>query len=185
MPDGAIGQPLLRNEDNRLLTGKGRFSDDMNLAGQAYAVMVRSPHAHARIKSIDSDAAKAHPGVLDVLTGADWLADGLAPIPHSPIPSGGDGLGMTREDWQKVYIGRNYPLAPERPRFAGEAVAMVIAETETIAHDAAELVEIDYEPLPAITATAAAAAADAPKVWDDMETNVCLDSTFGDCENTD
>jgi carbon-monoxide dehydrogenase large subunit len=185
MPDGAIGQPLLRNEDNRLLTGKGRFSDDMNLAGQAYAVMVRSPHAHARIKSIDSDAAKAHPGVLDVLTGADWLADGLAPIPHSPIPSGGGGLGMTREDWQKVYIGRNYPLAPERPRFAGEAVAMVIAETETIAHDAAELVEIDYEPLPAITATAAAAAADAPKVWDDMETNVCLDSTFGDCENTD
>lgn len=185
MPDGTIGQPLLRNEDNRLLTGKGHFSDDTNLPGQAYAAMVRSPHACAQIKSINSDAARAHPGVLEVLTGADWLADGLAPIPHSPIPSGADGLGMTLEDWQKVYVGLNYPLAPERPRFAGEAVVMVIAETDAIARDAAELVEIDYVPLPAITATVAATEPGAPKVWDNMETNVCLDTTFGDCENTD
>ncbi len=185
MPDGVIGQPLLRNEDNRLLTGTGRFSDDMNLPGQAYAAMVRSPHAHARIISIDSTAAKAHPGVIDVLTGADWLADGLAPIPHSPIPSGSDGLGMTLEKWQKVYVGRNYPMAAERPRFAGEAVAMVIAKTDAIAQDAAELVAIEYEPLPAVTATVAATAPDAPRVWDESDGNVCLDTTFGDCENTD
>ena len=185
VPTGAIGQPLLRNEDNRLLTGKGRFSDDNNLQGQAYAAIVRSPHAHARIKAIDSLAARAMPGVLDVLTGADWLADGLGPIPHSPIPSGHDGLGMTLEKWQKVFIGRNYPLAPERPRFAGEAVAMVIAETTAIAQDAVEHVAVEYEPLPAVTGTAAAADPGAPKVWDETDGNVCLDTTFGDCANTD
>ncbi len=185
MPDGVIGQPLLRNEDDRLLNGRGRYSDDINLPGQAYAAMVRSPHAYAEIRSIDASAARAHPGVIDVLTGQDWLDDGLQPIPHSPIPSGHDGLGMSLEKWQKVYLGLNYPLAPERPRFAGEAVAMVIAESHAIAQDAAELVAVDYEPLPAVTATVAATLPDAPKVWDETDGNVCLDTRFGDCENTD
>jgi carbon-monoxide dehydrogenase large subunit len=185
MPDGVIGQPLLRNEDDRLLNGRGQYSDDINLPGQAYAVMVRSPHAYANIRSIDATAARAHPGVTDVLTGKDWLDDGLQPIPHSPIPSGHDGLGMTLEKWQKVYLGLNYPLAAERPRFAGEAVAMVIAESHMIAQDAADLVEVDYEPLPAVTGTIAATLPEAPKVWDETEGNVCLDTQFGDCENTD
>ncbi len=185
MSNKAIGQPILRNEDLRLLTGKGTYSDDVNLDGQAYAVMVRSPHAHARIVKIDADAARAAPGVLAVLTGADWLADGLKPIPHSPVPSGHDGLGMNREKWLKVFLGRNYPLAAERARFAGDGVAMVVAKTHAQARDAADLVAVDYEPLPAVTATEAAAADGAPLVWDESSGNVCLDTTFGDCEATD
>ena len=183
--DKQIGQPLLRNEDMRLLTGRGEFSDDVNLDNQAYASFVRSPHAHARIVKIDSATALAIPGVLAVLTGADWIADGHAPIPHSPIPSGGDGLGMTEEKWSKVYVGRNYPLAPERPRFAGEAIAMVIAETAALAREATEQVIVEYEPLPAVALTEEAMADGAPRVWDEIDSNVCLDTTFGDCEATD
>src|SRR5580658_10148786 len=84
---GAIGQPLRRKEDQRLLTGKGRFSDDFILPGQAYAAIVRSPHPHARIAVIDTRRAQAMPGLLSVFTGGDCAADGLAPIPHSPVPS--------------------------------------------------------------------------------------------------
>lgn len=180
-----IGAPLLRNEDNRLLTGRGAFSDDTNLDGQVYAAMVRSPHAHASIVKIDDTAARELPGILTVLTGADWLDDGLAPIPHSPIPSGGDGLGMNEEKWAQVFVGKNYPLAPDRPRFAGEAVAMVVAETAALAREAAELVEVDYEILPAVALTADAVADGAPRVWDEIESNVCLDTTFGDCAAAD
>jgi carbon-monoxide dehydrogenase large subunit len=185
MKNPVIGQPILRNEDLRLLTGQGQYSDDINLDGQAYAVMVRSPHAHARIRTIDSAAALALPGVLAVLTGKDWQEDGHEPIPHSPIPSGGDGLGMNEEKWAQVYVGRNYPLAPERPRFTGEAVAMVIAETDAIAREATELVAVDYEELPAVALTTDAVKPDAPKVWDEIDTNVCLDTTFGDCAATE
>ena len=133
--DKQIGQPLLRNEDRRLLTGRGEFSDDINMDGQAYATFVRSPHAHARLVKIDSAGALALPGVLAVLTGADWVADGHAPIPHSPIPSGTDGLGMNEGKWSKIFVGRNYPMAPERPRFVGEAVAMVVAESAALASE--------------------------------------------------
>ena len=83
----AIGEPVVRKEDAELITGQGRFSDDVNLPGQAYAVMVRSPHAHARIVRVDINAAKAMPGVLLVLTGEDCKADAIKPIPHSPVPS--------------------------------------------------------------------------------------------------
>ena len=183
--DKQIGQPILRNEDRRLLTGRGEYSDDINMEGQAYAVFVRSPHAHARIVNIHGAAAQALPGVLAVLTGADWVADGHAPIPHSPIPSGTDGLGMNEEKWSKVFVGRNYPMAPERPRFVGEAVAMVVAETAALAREAGELVTVDYEPLPAVALTEEAVADGAPKVWDEIPGNVCLDTTFGDCAATD
>jgi carbon-monoxide dehydrogenase large subunit len=185
MMDKQIGQPFLRNEDRRLLTGRGEFSDDINMDDQAYAAFVRSPHAHARIEKIDTAAALSLPGVLAVLTGADWIADGHAPIPHSPIPSGGDGLGMTEEKWSKVFVGRNYPLAPERPRFAGEAVAMVVAESAALAREAAELVSVEYAPLPAVALTEEAIADDAPRVWDEIDSNVCLDTSFGDCAATD
>ena len=185
MDTKAIGKPFLRKEDHRRLTGNGEYSDDTSLINQAYAVFLRSPHAFAKIKSIDASAALAINGVLTVLTGQDWLDDGLGPIPHSPVPSGGDGLGMNGEKWSQVYLGINYPLAPEKPRFAGEAVAMLVAKTAELATDAAELVKIDYEPLPSVTATEAAAADGAPRVWDGIPGNVCLDSTFGDVECTE
>ena len=185
MTTKTIGKALLRNEDYRRLTGNGEYSDDTNLPNQAYAFILRSPHAFARIISIDASAALERTGVLSVLTGEDWLDDGLAPIPHSPVPSGGDGLGMNEEEWSQVYLGINYPLAPKKPRFVGEAVAMLIAETAEIAADAAELVRIKYEPLPSVTGTEAAAADDAPRVWDESSGNVCLDTTFGDSEATD
>src|SRR4029078_2734989 len=83
----SIGRPLRRKEDLRLLTGSGRYSDDVSLPGQAYAYVLRSPHAHARIRGVDTTAARAMPGVLAVLTGADVVADGLKEVPHTPIPS--------------------------------------------------------------------------------------------------
>ena len=185
MSTKTIGKALLRNEDYRRLTGNGEYSDDTNLPNQAYAFFLRSPHAFARIISIDASAALEEAGVLSFLTGQDWLNDGLASIPHSPVPSGGDGLGMDEEKWSQVYLGINYPLAPEKPRFVGEAVAMLVAETAEIAADAAELVKIEYEPLPSVTATEAAALDGAPQVWDESLGNVCLDTTFGDSDATE
>ena len=185
MSTKTIGKSLLRNEDYRRLTGNGEYSDDTNLPNQAYAFFLRSPHAFARIISIDASAALEKAGVLSFLTGQDWLNDGLASIPHSPVPSGGDGLGMDEEKWSQVYLGINYPLAPEKPRFVGEAVAMLVAETAEIAADAAELVKIEYEPLPSVTATEAAALDGAPQVWDESLGNVCLDTTFGDSDATE
>ena len=184
MIEKPIGQPILRTEDIRLLTGKGEYSDDVNLDGQAYAAIVRSPHAHANIKNIDYANALAVPGVITVLTGKDWLKDGLSPIPHSPIPSGGDGLGMNKELWSQVFIGLNYPLASERARFSGEPVAMVIATSAVLAREVVELVEVQYEPLPAVAVTEEALKEGAPKVWDEIDSNVCLDTTFGDCAAT-
>lgn len=185
MSTKTIGKALLRNEDYRRLTGNGEYSDDTNLPNQAYAFFLRSPHAFARIISIDASAALEKAGVLSFLTGQDWLNDGLASIPHSPVPSGGDGLGMDEEKWSQVYLGINYPLAPEKTRFVGEAVAMLVAETAEIAADAAELVKIEYEPLPSVTATEAAALDGAPQVWDESLGNVCLDTTFGDSDATE
>ena len=101
MDNKAIGKPILRKEDNRRLTGKGQFSDDFNLPNQAHAVFLRSPHAYAKIKSIDATNALEMNGVLGFFTGQDWLDDGLAPIPHSPVPSGGDGLGMDEKKWSR------------------------------------------------------------------------------------
>ena len=184
MNNKTIGKGLLRNEDQRLLKGKGCFSDDVNFDNHVYAAFVRSPHAHARIQTINSAPAMAKEGVLLCLTGKNWVDDGLAPIPHSPIPSGGDGLGMTGEDWSKIFLGLNFPLAPSRPRFVGEPVAMVVAETAQLAREATELIHVDYELLPAATETLEASHVNAPRVWDETASNVCLDSTFGDCEKT-
>ena len=180
-----IGQPVRRKEDLRLLSGQGRFSDDFNFPGQAYAAIVRSPHAHARIRGIETAAAGAAPGVLAVLTGADYAADGLNPIPHSPVPSGSGGLGMSREQWLEVFIGPHYALPMDKARHVGESVAMVIAETLAQATDAAELVAVDYEPLPAVTGTSAATRPGAPAVWDENPENTILDTMFGDGAGAD
>ena len=143
-PDQAyrfIGKPLRRAEDERLLTGKGRFSDDFRLEQQAYAAMVRSPHPHARIRGIDTARARALPGLLGVFTGADCLADKLAPIPHDPLPKTRYDMKLTAPGGGTVFIGPHLLLPTDKARHVGEAVAMVVAETPAQALDAAEAVE--------------------------------------------
>jgi len=182
-----IGRPLRRHEDRRLLTGGGRFTDDISLPGQLHAAMVRSPHAHAAIRSIDASAALAMPGVHAVLTGADWLADGLNPIEHDPSPNGGGGdLKFNAPGGgADVFLGRHWPLPPDRARYAGEAVAMAVADSAALAREAAERVAVDWAPLPAVTASEAALAPDAPLLWDEAPGNLCVDSRFGDAAATD
>ena len=177
-----IGKPLLRKEDLRLLTGRGRYSDDVNLPGQAYAAFVRSPHAHARIKAIDISAAVKMPGVLAVLTGADAKSDGLKAIPHTPIPMKppADILLVNRDGSAHGYAPHD-ALPADRVRYVGEQVAMVIAETINAAKDAAEAVVVTYDELPVVTKTADAAEADAPQLYDDVK-NVCIDADVGDVE---
>src|ERR1700719_5328776 len=145
-----IGRPVRRKEDLRLVTGKGCYSDDVNLPDQAFAVMVRSPHAHARLRAIDTAAARALPGVLAVLTGRDIVADGVKPIPHKAFSYHPAEIPLRNKDDAPIFAARHYPLPADRARFVGEAVAMVVAETGAIAKDAAERVAIDYEPLDAV-----------------------------------
>jgi carbon-monoxide dehydrogenase large subunit len=174
-----IGRPVIRKEDAALLTGQGRFSDDIDLAGQAYAVMVRSPHAHARIRGVDATAGLALPGVLAVLTGADARADGLKPIPHRPV-IGPPDIALKNRDGSATFLAPHYVLPHDKARFAGEAVAIVIADTLVAAKDAAERVRVDYEPLPAVTDARDAAATQAPRLWEEARSNVCVDALVGD-----
>jgi carbon-monoxide dehydrogenase large subunit len=175
-----VGKPLPRKEDGRLITGKGRFSDDFSLPGQTFAAMVRSPYPHARILSIDISEALASPGVLTVLTGADVLADGLEPIPHNPVPSTKYDVKLTAAGGGTPFTGPHYLLPADKARHVGEAVAVVVAETAAQAADAAEKVFVDYEELPHVTETAKAALPGAPAVWDEVPDNVFIDSSFGD-----
>jgi aerobic carbon-monoxide dehydrogenase large subunit len=179
-----IGAPAVRKEDARLVTGQGRFSDDVNLPGQAYAAMVRSPHAHARIRAIDAAAALALPGVLAVLTGTDAMKDGLKPIPHRPV-MGPPDIALGKRDASDKFLSPHRVLPNDKARFAGEALAIVVADSLAIAKDAAERVRIDFEPLAAVTDTVAAAAPDAPRLWDEAKSNVCIDAQVGDAAATD
>ena len=181
----AIGKPLQRKEDMRLITGKGRFTDDFSLPGQVWAVMVRSPYPHARIVSVDAEAALAMEGVLAVYTGADCLRDGLGPIPHSPVPSTKFDVKLTGPNGSRIFEGPHVLLPADRARHVGEAVAMVVAETRDLAQAAADQVMVNYEELPWVAATVAAAVADAPRVWDELPDNVLVDATFGDVAATD
>ena len=170
-----IGQALPRKEDARLLSGSGCYGDDFSLPNQVYAVFVRSPHAHARIRSIDTRAARAMPGVLAVLTGLDVNADALAPIPHTPISIGPPAdIALKNRDGSPAGIAPHPLLATDRVRYVGEQVVMVVAETVVAARDAAEQVAIDYEPLAAIIAGVAAAEPGAVQLYDDIA-NVCID----------
>jgi carbon-monoxide dehydrogenase large subunit len=182
---GAIGQPVRRKEDQRLLTGKGRFTDAFNMAGQVYAVMVRSPHPHATILQVDATRARRMPGVLGVFNGADCQADGLRPIPHSPLPSTRYDLKLTGPGGGTIFFGPQPLLPADRARHVGEAVAMVVAETLPQALDAAEAVEVEYQELPRVTNPRAAILPDAPAVWDETPDNVLVDTMFGDSEATD
>jgi carbon-monoxide dehydrogenase large subunit len=181
----AIGQALRRKEDQRLLTGKGRFSDDFSIEGQAHAVLVRSPHPHARIVGIDVSAARSMPGVLAVFTGWDCAADGLGPIPHDPVPKTKYDLKLTGPGGAPIFIGPHLLLPTDKVRHVGEAVAMVVAEILAQALDAAEAIVIDYEELPWVSESLAALAAGAPRVWDEVPDNVLVDTVFGDAAATE
>ncbi|MGB6748141.1 MAG: xanthine dehydrogenase family protein molybdopterin-binding subunit [Xanthobacteraceae bacterium] len=180
-----IGQPVRRREDLRLVRGGGRYTADENLPGQVYAAMLRSPHAHARIRAIDTAAAKATPGVLAVLTGADFLADGLKPIPHKPWSPHPAEATLSNKSGEPPFEPPHFPLPADKARFVGEAVAMVVAETVYAAKNGAEAVAIDYGVLPAVVETAAAARQDAPIVHEGIRSNVCFDSELGDAAATE
>ena len=172
-----FGQALPRKEDHRFLTGTGRYVADVDLANQAYLHILRSPHAHARLRGIDTAAAAAAPGVLAVVTGADLKAAGLGTIPCLAPVKNVDGTRATTPP---------YPLlAIDRVRHVGEGVAAIVAETPEQARDAAELVACDYDPLPAVVDTEGALAPDAPRVWDEAPGNLCFDWEAGDRAATD
>ena len=158
-----IGQSVTRFEDVRLLKGEGRYLNDVNLPGQAHAVVLRSPHAHARIRAIDVDRALKAPGVLAVLTGADVERDGLGTMKMT--------LRRKRPDGTPMFAPPHRGLSQERVRYVGDPIAFVIAETLAQAKDAADLVQVDYDPLPSVTSTAAAGPGSAP-VWDECPDNV-------------
>ncbi|HEY2541377.1 MAG TPA: molybdopterin cofactor-binding domain-containing protein, partial [Stellaceae bacterium] len=178
---GAIGQPMRRKEDERLLTGRGRFSDDFSLPGGAHAAIVRSPYPHARIVGIDTRRAATMPAVLGVFTGRDCAADGLKPIPHNPVPQTRYDVKLTGPGGGAIFIGPQMLL----PAHVGEAVAVVVAETVAQAHDAAEAVAVDYDELPWVARIEEVLAPNAPVLWDEVPDNVLVDTFFGDAEATE
>jgi carbon-monoxide dehydrogenase large subunit len=173
-----VGQSVRRTEDPRFLKGKGRYVDDIAPANLSYGVVVRSPHAHARIKSVDTARAKAAPGVLAVLTGADARAENIGRLPCStpPIAFGGP---------LKSFMALHPVLPDDRVRHVGDPVAFVVAATHAQARDAAELVQVDYEILPAVAATGDAAKPGAPVVWDQAPNNIWFAMERGDRAATD
>jgi aerobic carbon-monoxide dehydrogenase large subunit len=172
MGEFAIGQGVSRFEDPRLIRGGGRYTDDIKLPGLAHGVVLRSPHAHAKIKSIDLGAAKASDGVLAVLTNADVTAAGYGDL---PVPG-----GLKRRDGSPMYKPRYPILAEDRVRWVGDCVAFVVAETAAQALDAAEKIVVDYEELPSVTSTAEAPKPGAPRVWEDCPDNICFVELIGD-----
>jgi carbon-monoxide dehydrogenase large subunit len=173
----AIGQSVPRTEDPRLLRGNGRYVDDVNMVNQTYAVMVRSPYAHADINGIDTSGAEALPGVVAVLTGADYAADGLGYIVGGSPHKKRDGSPMFRPPRPAI--------TTDRVRHVGQIVAAVIAESVEIAKDAAELVEVDYDPLRANVDTGKAMADGTPAIWDECRDNESFFKEFGDKSATD
>jgi aerobic carbon-monoxide dehydrogenase large subunit len=167
-----IGQPVPRTEDPVLVQGRGRYTDDLNLPGQAHAVIVRSPVAHGVLRGIDAAAAKAEPGVLGVWTGAELEAAGYGGLKC--------GVGFPNRDGSPMKKPPRPALAVGKVRWVGDPVAVVVAETAQAAKDAAELVELDIETLPAVTDARAAATPGAPLLYDDVPGNVVLDYHYGD-----
>ena len=174
MAETGIGASVKRTEDYRFLTGAGRYTDDINRPGQAYAYFVRSPHAHATVNGINKDAAQAAPGVVAVLTGDDLAADGVGGIPCGFCPAPGPMNEPPRP-----------ALAQGKVRFVGDMVAVVIAETLAQAKDAAELVDVDYGTLPVAVSLEDAAQEGAPQLHDVAPGNVCFDWELGDAAATD
>lgn len=172
-----FGQSVRRKEDPRLLTGRGQFIDDISFRHQAHACVLRSPHAHADLKAIDVAEATLAPGVVAVLTGADLAADGIGGIPCTylpPVPPGVDP-----DEWD-IVRPPFMALAQDRVRLVGEGVALVVAETAQQARDAAELIVVEYDPLPSVSSIAAAAKPGAPEIWPQAPGNICFRWEDGD-----
>jgi carbon-monoxide dehydrogenase large subunit len=167
-----VGQPVLRKEDDTLVRGKGKYTDDFNLRGQANAWIVRSSHAHGTIKGIDTSAAKAMPGVLGVWTGTDLATAGYGPYTC--------GLPLKSRDGTPLLQTNRTALMSDKVRYVGDPIAFVVAETLAQARDAAEAVVLDIEPLPAVTEPAEAAKPSAPQLYDHIPNNVALDYHYGD-----
>src|SRR5262249_34191501 len=165
-----LGSSIKRREDPRFITGKGHYTDDLKLAGMTYAAFVRSPHANAKIRSIDTSRAKQHPGVVAVFTGKDMTGVNSLPcgwlLPDLKVPA-------------------HMPLATDAARYAGAPVAVVIADTQSAASDAAELVAVDWQVLPAVTGTEKAAASGAPQIHEVAPQNVAFKWQIGDAAATD
>ena len=177
MANDGIGAAVLRKEDRRFLTGAGTYTDDIRRPHEVYAHVVRSSLAHARIRSIDTVAARAAPGVLAVLTGADLAAEKIGNLPTGWLIHSKDGSPMVEPPHPAIAV--------DRVRHVGEPVALVVAETRDAAREAAALVEIDYEELPAVASAKAAVAPGAPLVWDQAKGNTCFDWHLGDKAATD
>jgi aerobic carbon-monoxide dehydrogenase large subunit len=167
-----VGQPVRRKEDDTLVRGKGKYTDDFNLPGQAYTWIVRSSHAHGIIRSIDTVAAKAMPGVLGVWTGADMETAGQGPFTC--------GLPLKNRDGSPLLQTNRTPLMTDKVRYVGDPVAFVIAETLAQARDAAEAVVLDIDALPAVTSAEDATKPGAPQLYDHIPNNVALDYHYGD-----
>lgn len=174
----AVGQAVPRTEDPRLLKGVGRYVDDIRLANMAHGYILRSPVAHALIKSINTSAAEAASGVLAVLTGADFEAAGLNGIVT-------DVAGAKRSDGTPIFRPPRPALVTDKVRVVGDYVAFVVAETLDQAKDAAELIDVDYEPLPVMVGTTAAAEPDAVPVWDECPDNISFEHNVGDAVATE
>src|SRR5512138_509128 len=172
-----VGQPVRRKEDDTLVRGKGKYTDDFSLPGQAHAWIVRSSHAHGIVKGIDTTAAKTMPGVLGVWTGAD-----LASANYNPFSC---GLPLKSRDGTPLLQTNRPALASDKVRFVGDPIAVVVAETLAQARDAGEAIEIDIEPLPAVTNAAEAAQPGAPQLYDHIPGNIALDYHYGDAAKID
>lgn len=177
MPDGSIGTPIKRREDQRFLTGAGRYVDDFNRPGQTHAWMLRSSVAHAKIKSVDTSKAEAAPGVVMILTGADWAADEVGGLPC--------GWQVIGKNEIPMHEPAHPALVADKVRHVGDNLAVVIAETKAQARDASELIEIELEELPAVVSMANAAADGAALVHDDLPGNLCYDWEIGVKEDVD
>ncbi|MDA1090476.1 MAG: xanthine dehydrogenase family protein molybdopterin-binding subunit [Proteobacteria bacterium] len=178
MTDVHIGDAVRRVEDQRFLTGQGNYIDDINMAGQARAAVLRSPHGHARINGIDTSRAEALDGVLLVITGRQWLAFGMGTLPTKT------GVRKGRNDTD-INEPPRHCMAIDTARYLGEPVAFVVAETQVIANNALELIDVDFEPLEAVSDAVKALAPGAPRLWDDIPNNLCIDFELGDLEGTE
>jgi carbon-monoxide dehydrogenase large subunit len=177
MTSEGIGASVRRKEDFRFLTGNGHYLDDINRQGQAYASFVRSPHAHAKISSIDTSNAANSPGVIAVFTGQELADDGIGPLIC--------GWGITSKDGEGHKAPAHPALAVDTVRYVGDAVAIVIADTLEQAKDGAEQITVDYDELPAVAFAGDALIAGGPQVHDDVPGNLCYDWEIGDKAETD
>ena len=180
----SIGAPLSRKEDYRLLTGLGEYTADYIDEDMCHSIVVRSPHAHAQIRSIDISSAILLPGVLTILSGRDLRSDGIRPIPHNAEWSGAPDAEIRLPDDFEVFTPEHFPLALDFVRFVGEPVALVVAETEAQAILGAEAVSVLYEELPAVVDSRKAIKIEAPVLWRERNNNISLECEVGDSGRT-